>query len=159
MIFGAHVIVFTHDAEADRNFFRDVLGMESVDSGGGWLIFAMPPSEIAFHPTDESPTNEIYLLCDDLGSEMRQLEAKGVAFSRWTKNVGERSRDSRCPAARRSVSISPSTRWPSSANDCTALIRVGRAVGDYALVVTLRLKSAADTRPAKAKKAITSSTP
>ncbi|HXC19641.1 MAG TPA: VOC family protein [Acidimicrobiales bacterium] len=81
MIFGAHVIVFTHDAEADRNFFRDVLGMESVDSGGGWLIFAMPPSEIAFHPTDESPTNEIYLLCDDLGSEMRQLEAKGVAFS------------------------------------------------------------------------------
>jgi catechol 2,3-dioxygenase-like lactoylglutathione lyase family enzyme len=81
MIFGAHVIVFTHDAEADRNFFRDVLGMESVDSGGGWLIFAMPPSEIAFHPTDEAPTNEIYLLCDDLVSEMAQLEAKGVAFS------------------------------------------------------------------------------
>jgi catechol 2,3-dioxygenase-like lactoylglutathione lyase family enzyme len=81
MIFGAHVIVFTHDAEADRNFFRDVLGMPSVDSGGGWLIFEMPPSEIAFHPTDESPTNEIYLLCDDLAAEMQHLEEKGVDFT------------------------------------------------------------------------------
>src|SRR5579863_145766 len=81
MIFGAHVIVFTHDAEADRAFFRDVLEMESVDSGGGWLIFAMPPSEIAFHPTDEGPTNELYLLCDDLGTEMQRLASKGVAFS------------------------------------------------------------------------------
>jgi catechol 2,3-dioxygenase-like lactoylglutathione lyase family enzyme len=81
MIFGAHVIVFTHDAEADRNFFRDVLGMSSVDSGGGWLIFEMPPAEIAFHPTDDSPTNEIYLLCDDLAAEMGLLESKGVAFT------------------------------------------------------------------------------
>ena len=81
MIFGAHVIVFTHDAEADRNFFRDVLEMANVDSGGGWLIFKMPPAEIAFHPTDESATNEIYLLCDDLAAEMERLEAKGVDFS------------------------------------------------------------------------------
>jgi catechol 2,3-dioxygenase-like lactoylglutathione lyase family enzyme len=81
MIFGAHVIVFTHDAEADRNFFRDVLGMPSVDSGGGWLIFEMPPSEVAFHPTDESPTNEIYFLCDDLAIEMQQMEEKGVVFT------------------------------------------------------------------------------
>jgi catechol 2,3-dioxygenase-like lactoylglutathione lyase family enzyme len=80
MIFGAHVIVFTHDAEADRNFFRDVLGMSSVDSGGGWLIFEMPPSELAFHPTVEEPTNEIYLLCDDLSAEMRRLESMGVVF-------------------------------------------------------------------------------
>jgi catechol 2,3-dioxygenase-like lactoylglutathione lyase family enzyme len=81
MIFGAHVIVFTHDAEADRAFFRDVLDMASVDSGGGWLIFEMPPSEIAFHPTDGGPTNEIYLLCDDLVVEMQRLESQGVAFS------------------------------------------------------------------------------
>jgi catechol 2,3-dioxygenase-like lactoylglutathione lyase family enzyme len=81
MIFGAHVIVFTHDAEADRDFFRDVLGLSSVDSGGGWLIFEMPPSEVAFHPTDESPTNEIYLLCDDLAAEMEVLESKGVVFT------------------------------------------------------------------------------
>ena len=81
MIFGAHVIVFTHDADADRAFFRDVLEMDSVDSGGGWLIFAMPPSEIAFHPTDEGATNELYLLCDDLGTEMQRLASKGVVFS------------------------------------------------------------------------------
>ena len=82
MIFGAHVIVFTHDAEADRAFFRDVLEMDSVDSGGGWLIFALPPSEIAFHPTDEGATNELYLLCDDLGAEMERLTSKGVDFSK-----------------------------------------------------------------------------
>jgi catechol 2,3-dioxygenase-like lactoylglutathione lyase family enzyme len=81
MIFGSHVIVFTRDAEADRNFFRDVLGLASVDSGGGWLIFEMPPSELAFHPTDDTPTNEIYLLCDDLAVEMERLAAKGVSFS------------------------------------------------------------------------------
>lgn len=81
MIFGAHVIVFTRDADADRAFFRDVLEMASVDSGGGWLIFEMPPSEIAFHPTDESPTNEIYLLCDDLTAEMERLTRKGVVFT------------------------------------------------------------------------------
>jgi catechol 2,3-dioxygenase-like lactoylglutathione lyase family enzyme len=81
MIFGAHVIVFTRDADADRAFFRDVLEMASVDSGGGWLIFEMPPSEIAFHPTDESPTNEIYLLCDDLTAEMQRLTRKGVVFT------------------------------------------------------------------------------
>src|ERR1700680_2461977 len=81
MIFGAPCIFFTRGAEADRNFFRDVLEMDHVDSGGGWLIFRMPPSEIAFHPTDESPMNEIYLLCDDLVAEMQRLEAKGVAFS------------------------------------------------------------------------------
>jgi catechol 2,3-dioxygenase-like lactoylglutathione lyase family enzyme len=81
MIFGAHVIVFTHDAEADRAFFRDVLEMDSVDSGDGWLIFQLPPSEVAFHPTDEGATNEIYLLCDDLIAEMQRLGSKGVVFS------------------------------------------------------------------------------
>jgi catechol 2,3-dioxygenase-like lactoylglutathione lyase family enzyme len=81
MIFGAHVIVYSTNAEADRAFFRDVLGLSSVDSGGGWLIFAMPPSEIAFHPTDEGLTNEIYLLSDDLAADMHRLEAQGVAFT------------------------------------------------------------------------------
>lgn len=81
MIFGMHTIVFTQDAEADRAFFRDVLAMESVDSGGGWLLFALPPSELAFHPTDDSNVNELYLLCDNLKEEMDRLGAKGVAFS------------------------------------------------------------------------------
>jgi catechol 2,3-dioxygenase-like lactoylglutathione lyase family enzyme len=81
MIFGAHTIVFTQDAQADRAFFRDVLAMDCIDSGGGWLIFAMPPSEIAFHPTNGANVNELYLLCDDLAEEMVRLEAKGVTFS------------------------------------------------------------------------------
>ena len=81
MIYGAHLIVFTRDAEADRVFFDEVLEMASVDSGGGWLIFALPPSELAFHPTDEAISNEIFLMCDDLRAEMQRLEAKGVAFS------------------------------------------------------------------------------
>jgi catechol 2,3-dioxygenase-like lactoylglutathione lyase family enzyme len=81
VIFGAHVIVFTPDADADRAFFRDVLELTSVDSGGGWLIFAMPPSEIAFHPTDDAPTNELYFLTDDLTAEMARLESKGVVFT------------------------------------------------------------------------------
>jgi catechol 2,3-dioxygenase-like lactoylglutathione lyase family enzyme len=81
MIFGAHTIVFSQDAEADRAFFRDVLSLESVDSGGGWLLFAMPPSEIAFHPTDGDNVNELYLLCDDVAHEMQRLEAKGVTFT------------------------------------------------------------------------------
>jgi catechol 2,3-dioxygenase-like lactoylglutathione lyase family enzyme len=81
MIFGSHTIVFTHDADADRAFFKDVLGFDSIDSGGGWLLFRMPPTEIAFHPTDGVNSNELYLLCDDLHAEMRELESKGVAFA------------------------------------------------------------------------------
>jgi len=81
MIFGAHTIVFTQDADADRAFFRDVLALDAVDSGGGWLIFALPPTEIAFHPTDGANVNELYLVCDDLADEMRRLEAKGVVFT------------------------------------------------------------------------------
>ncbi len=110
MIFGAHVIVFTHDADADRAFFRDVLGLASVDSGGGWLIFAMPPSEIAFHPTDEPPVNEIYLLSDDLATDMHRLVARAWTSRRSTRSDGERSLASRCPVARRSVCTNPSTR-------------------------------------------------
>jgi catechol 2,3-dioxygenase-like lactoylglutathione lyase family enzyme len=81
MIFGAHVIVFTRDADADRTFFKDVLGLSGVDAGGGWLIFAMPPTEMAFHPTDESASNEIYLLSDDLAADVRRLENHGVSFT------------------------------------------------------------------------------
>ena len=80
MIFGAHLIVYSKDAEADRSFFRDVLGWDAVDVGQGWLIFAAPPTEVAVHPA-EDPSNELYLMCDDLSSEMRTLDAKGVQFS------------------------------------------------------------------------------
>ena len=60
MISGAHTLIYSHDAEADRAFFRDVLGFDSVDSGGGWLIFALPPAELAIHPTDEKDNHELY---------------------------------------------------------------------------------------------------
>jgi catechol 2,3-dioxygenase-like lactoylglutathione lyase family enzyme len=81
MIFGAHVIVYSKDAEADRAFFRDVLGFKSVDAGHGWLIFALPPAEAAFHPSDENGGHELYLMCDDLKAEMAYLAKKGVQCS------------------------------------------------------------------------------
>ncbi len=60
MITGAHVVIFTQDAEADRAFLRDVLQLPAVDAGGGWLIFALPPSEVALHPADRSNAHELY---------------------------------------------------------------------------------------------------
>src|SRR3954449_13342464 len=80
MINGAHVIVYSQDAEADRAFFRDVLGYASVDAGHGWLIFALPPAELAVHPAGEQGC-ELYLICDDLKAEMSALGEKGVRCS------------------------------------------------------------------------------
>jgi catechol 2,3-dioxygenase-like lactoylglutathione lyase family enzyme len=81
MISGAHVILYSKDAEADRAFFRDVLGFPSVDAGHGWLIFGMPPAEAAFHPTVENGRSELYFMCDDLKTEMSTLAKKDVSFS------------------------------------------------------------------------------
>jgi catechol 2,3-dioxygenase-like lactoylglutathione lyase family enzyme len=66
MFIGAHVIVYSKNAEADRDFFRDVLGFSSVDAGHGWLIFALPPAEAAVHPAEENGRHELYLMCNDL---------------------------------------------------------------------------------------------
>lgn len=81
MISGAHVIVYSKDPEADRAFFRDVLRFPSVDAGHGWLIFALPPAEAAFHPADENGRHELYLMCDDLKAEMAALKKNDVACS------------------------------------------------------------------------------
>jgi len=81
MISGAHVIVYSKNAEADRAFFRNVLGFKSVDAGHGWLIFALPPGEAAVHPSDESGAHELYFMCDDLKAEMASLAKKGVKCS------------------------------------------------------------------------------
>jgi catechol 2,3-dioxygenase-like lactoylglutathione lyase family enzyme len=81
MIFGAHTILYSKDAEADRDFFRDVLGFPHVDAGHGWLIFALPPSEAAIHPAAENGKHELYLMCDDLPAEIAGLRSKGVACS------------------------------------------------------------------------------
>jgi catechol 2,3-dioxygenase-like lactoylglutathione lyase family enzyme len=81
MVFGAHVILYSKDAEADRAFLRDVLGLSSVDAGHGWLIFALPPAEAAVHPAEESGRHELYFMCDDLQAEIAALGEKGVQCS------------------------------------------------------------------------------
>ncbi len=77
MISGAHVILYSRDPDADRAFIRDVLGFASVDAGAGWLIFALPPAEVAVHPA-VAPGQELYLLCDDIEATVAALRAKGV---------------------------------------------------------------------------------
>lgn len=79
MINGAHVIIYSKDADADRAFFKNVLKFKHVDVGHGWLIFALPPSEVAVHPSDENAVHEFYLMCDDLDATMAQLKKSGVA--------------------------------------------------------------------------------
>ena len=81
MIFGAHVIVYSNDADADRAFFRDVLGYPSVDAGHGWLIFALPPAEVAVHPTEGNGGHELYFICDDLQAQIAELAEKNVECS------------------------------------------------------------------------------
>ena len=80
MITGAHTIVLCDNAEAARAFFRDVLGMRSVDAGAGWLIFELPPGEVAFHPGAPG-SHELYLMCDDAERTVRELQEKGVEFT------------------------------------------------------------------------------
>jgi catechol 2,3-dioxygenase-like lactoylglutathione lyase family enzyme len=80
MIFGAHVIVFSSDADADRAFMAEVLGLGHVDAGGGWLIFGLPPAELAVHPA-ETAGAELYFMCDDLAGEMKRLAERGVECS------------------------------------------------------------------------------
>ena len=81
MISAAHMVLYSKNADADRAFFRDVLGFKSVDAGHGWLVFALPPAEAAFHPSDENGAHELYLICDDLKAEMASLARKNVKFS------------------------------------------------------------------------------
>ena len=78
LINGVHTIIGSTDADADRAFFRDVLGFESVDAGGGWLIFALPPAEAAIHP-GKNGRHELYLMCADLEATVGEFKRKGVA--------------------------------------------------------------------------------
>ena len=88
MITGAHAVIFSDDAEALRAFLRDVIGLSSVDAGGGWLIFALPPAELAAHPADVGGRHELYLMCDDIQSTVAELEAKGVEFTTAVSDEG-----------------------------------------------------------------------
>lgn len=81
VINGCHVIVFSRDPGADRAFFADVLEQPHVDAGGGWLIFKLPPAEVAVHPAESSVSHELYFLCDDVEATVRDLRGKGVEFT------------------------------------------------------------------------------
>jgi hypothetical protein len=78
MITGAHSIIYSKDPDADRNFFRDVLQLTKVDVGHGWLIFGLPPAEIAVHPSDQNDIREFYLMCDDIEAFIAEMKAKKV---------------------------------------------------------------------------------
>jgi predicted enzyme related to lactoylglutathione lyase len=94
MITGAHSIIYSSDPEGVRAFFRDVLELPSVDAGHGWLIFALPPAEVAAHPsggaargeparpTDGASRHELYLMCDDIHATVEELRGKGVELTR-----------------------------------------------------------------------------
>jgi len=97
MINAAHVVIYTKDAEADRAFFRDVLGFPAVDAGGGWLIFALPPAELGIHPTSEEAWpgsdalkghHQLYLMCDSVEATIQELTAKGVKFTQGVQDAG-----------------------------------------------------------------------
>ena len=89
MITGAHVTVFAEDADAARAFFRDVLEFEAVDAGGGWLIFALPPAEVAMHPSEEpGARHELYLMCDDVQATVAELSGRGVEFEGGVDDEG-----------------------------------------------------------------------
>jgi len=81
MLTGTHLIIYTRDADADRAFFRDVLGLGSVDAGEGWLIFALPPAELAFHPAVRDAGHEMFLISDDIDNLYRDLSGRHIPCS------------------------------------------------------------------------------
>jgi hypothetical protein len=81
MLIGAHAIIYSKNPEADRAFMRDVLAFPSVDVGQGWLIFGLPPSELAVHPSDKSYAHELYLMCDDVEAFAAEMKTRDVACS------------------------------------------------------------------------------
>lgn len=78
MITGAHSVIYSKDPEADRAFLRDVFDLPHIDVGHGWLIFGLPPAEVAVHPSDSNDVHELYLMCDDVEALVAQLEQKNV---------------------------------------------------------------------------------
>jgi hypothetical protein len=81
MIIGAHSVIFSANPDADRTFLRDVIGLTGVDVGGGWLIFGLPPAEVAVHPSDADGRHELYLMCDDIESLVAHMNESGIASS------------------------------------------------------------------------------
>jgi catechol 2,3-dioxygenase-like lactoylglutathione lyase family enzyme len=88
VITGVHAIVFSPEAEKVRAFCTDVLGLSSVDAGGGWPIFALPPAELAVHPAGGAGHHELYLMCDNIDDTLAELRAKGVEVAREVSDRG-----------------------------------------------------------------------
>jgi hypothetical protein len=88
VINGVHAIVFSSQAGQLREFFASVLGLESVDAGGGWPIFALPPAELAVHPAGGDTRHELYLMCDDIHATLASLRAKGVTVTEDVTDQG-----------------------------------------------------------------------
>ena len=81
MITGVHTIIYSKNAEADKAFFQDILKLTNVDVGQGWLIFGLPPSELAVHPSTDSEHHELYLMCDNINTFVQQMNEHKVACS------------------------------------------------------------------------------
>ena len=88
MITGLHAIVFSPEAEKVRAFFADVVGLSSADAGGGWLIFALPPAELAVHPADGESRHELYLMCDNIRATLAELKRRGAEVARDVSDQG-----------------------------------------------------------------------
>lgn len=88
MITGMHAIVFSSQTDNVRAFFADVLGLPSVDAGGGWLVFALPPAELAVHPANGESHHELYLMCDDIHATLAELRGKGAEVAREVSDQG-----------------------------------------------------------------------
>jgi catechol 2,3-dioxygenase-like lactoylglutathione lyase family enzyme len=88
VITGIHAIVFSPEAEKTRAFFADTLGLSSVDAGGGWPIFALPPAELAVHPADGDGRHQLYLMCDDIHATLAELQGKGAEVAQEVSDEG-----------------------------------------------------------------------
>jgi hypothetical protein len=88
MITGVHALMFSPEAEKVRRFLADTLGLTSVDAGGGWPIFALPPAELAVHPTEDDSRHELYLMCDDIHATLAELRGKGADVARDVSDQG-----------------------------------------------------------------------
>ena len=88
MISGVHAVAFSREADKIPAFFGDVLGLTAVDAGGGWLICALPPAELAVHPADGDSRHQLYLMCDDLHATLSELRGKGAGVAREVSDQG-----------------------------------------------------------------------
>ena len=78
MINGAHSIIYSKNPDVDRAFLRDVLKLPNVDVGDGWLIFGLPPAELAVHPSSKNDVHEFFLMCDDVDALIAEMKKHNI---------------------------------------------------------------------------------